>query len=790
MQKALFLICTIWLSLAINAFAQNANIALRSSVKFPGQTLANVCGYAANGREYALLGASKGLIILDVTNPDAPVNIVQIPGPDNLWKEIKVYKQYAYVTSEGGEGVQIVDMGNLPSADLPFHHYKGNGAISGQLNSIHALHIDETAGFLYLWGSNLFNGTAVVCDLNADPYNPNFAGKFDKLGYIHDGYVDNDTMYAAHIYEGLFSIVNMADKSNPVLLGTQETPNKFPHNTWLSEDRKILFTTDEVDNSFLTAYDISNPSDIKFLDKIQSNPGSNSIVHNTHIRGNYAITSWYQDGITIVDATQPDNLVQVGNYDTWPGSGGGFDGCWGVYPFLPSGTLIVSNITTPDQGSSEAFILTPAYKRACYLTGKVSHSATGNPIDNVQIRLVGGGFSEISALDGAFRAGQAQPGNFMLEFKKNGYATKTVPVTLTTGQTTVINTTLDALSAHTISGVVVKKGTTNPVLNAHVAIYNDDIAFETAASSNGQFTIPNVFAGKYKIVAGAWGYEYQVLDDQTIAANQTVTIELDKGYADDFIFDYGWKGSGTALTGVWERGVPLTTGALNVPKEDAPQDLGNQCMLTGNNGNNDQVESGTAILTSPLLNLRSYSDPYVQGALWCVSVDVFGAFHDSIFVYINNGSTEKLLAAFKGDQAGWRSLNHPIKSLLPLTSTMRLKIVCSDEPDIQLPDTYEAAFDQFKIVEAPLAVGDFPNEAAAKVQPNPFLHNTILEYQLPDDGATLQVFDITGRLKESVALSGTSGLATFGETLTEGIYMAQIMMDGKIMRTVKVVKIE
>ncbi len=76
---------------AYSLFAQDYNIQLRSTMDFPGQTLGNICGYAANGREYALIGGSKGLIIVEVTNPDNPVQIVQIPGPDNLWKEIKTY---------------------------------------------------------------------------------------------------------------------------------------------------------------------------------------------------------------------------------------------------------------------------------------------------------------------------------------------------------------------------------------------------------------------------------------------------------------------------------------------------------------------------------------------------------------------------------------------------------------------------------------------------------------------------------------------------------------------------
>ena len=331
---SLFLLCALFF--AQTTHAQNQNIALRFTIQFPGQTLANICGYAANGKEYALVGGSKGLVVVDVTNPDAPLQIVQIPGPDNLWKEIKTYQHYAYITSEGGQGLQIVDLAGLPSVNLMSKFYTGDGSIAGQLDRIHSLHIDETKGFAYLHGSNLFNGGSVVVNLG-DPWNPVFAGKFDQLGYVHDGYVDNDTLYGCHIFTGNFSIVNMADKQNPALLGTQPTPTAATHNTWLSTDKKVVFTTDENGSSYLGAYDISDPTDIQLLDKLQARPGTGNIMHNTHIRGDYAITSIYTEGVSIIDVSHPENMVQVGLYDTWPAdSGGGFDG-YGRVPIFALG---------------------------------------------------------------------------------------------------------------------------------------------------------------------------------------------------------------------------------------------------------------------------------------------------------------------------------------------------------------------------------------------------------------------------------------------------------------------
>ncbi|MEZ4921070.1 MAG: hypothetical protein R2792_18365 [Saprospiraceae bacterium] len=49
--------------------------------------------------------------------------------------------------------------------------------------------------------------------------------------------------------------------------------------------------------------------------------------HNTHILNDWAQHP-IKDGLTIVDAHKPDNLVMTGWYDTWPGTGANFDGCW------------------------------------------------------------------------------------------------------------------------------------------------------------------------------------------------------------------------------------------------------------------------------------------------------------------------------------------------------------------------------------------------------------------------------------------------------------------------------
>ena len=63
--------------------------------------------------------------------------------------------------------------------------------------------------------------------------------------------------------------------------------------------------------------------------------------------------------------SRPNNLVEVGNFDTYFPASTGFSGAWGVYPFLPSGNILIGDI------NSGLFILGPTYKRASYLEGIV-----------------------------------------------------------------------------------------------------------------------------------------------------------------------------------------------------------------------------------------------------------------------------------------------------------------------------------------------------------------------------------------------------------------------------------
>ena len=69
------------------------------------------------------------------------------------------------------------------------------------------------------------------------------------------------------------------------------------------------------------------------------------IEHNGYAIGDKYYFSNYERGLTILDVTNPLAPDRAGLVDTYPATDtANFHGAWAVYPFLPSGNILVSNI--------------------------------------------------------------------------------------------------------------------------------------------------------------------------------------------------------------------------------------------------------------------------------------------------------------------------------------------------------------------------------------------------------------------------------------------------------------
>ena len=682
----------------------------------PHTTMINdVWGYVDEaGNEYGLVGCEQGTSVVDLTDPTNPTEIFWEPGMTSVWRDLKTWGDYAYITTEALNGLLIIDMSPLPaSSALTTTYY--TGPLGNEWQSAHNLYIDEF-GYAYIFGSNRDNGGVIILDVNTDPMNPIEVGVFDNW-YVHDGYVQNDTMYLAHIDDGFLSVVDVTDRANPVLLGTEATPSTFTHNIWATSNGEFAFTTDEVSGGYIGAYDVSDPSNIFEVDRIQSSPGAGVVPHNAHVLGDYIVTSYYSDGVMIHDATYPYNLIEVGNYDTYFDQTTGYDGCWGAYPYLPSGIILATD------RSEGLFVLGPTYAQGAYLEGTITDASTSNPIDLANIQITGSVQEEETDNAGFYATGMAIGGTYDVIYDKVGYYPQTISTTLTNGVITTQDVQLVPIPPYGFTVRVFEVGTGNPVDGADVQLSVPQLTHTGVTNGLGEEALTMYYEDNYHLVVGKWGYITHCSDPYIDNSTGTIDVYIETGYYDDFTFDFGWSTTGNAATGEWERGEPFGTNSGSAPDADISTDCGTKAYVTGNTDdldpNLDDVDEGNTRLTSPVMDLTTYTDPYVNYTRW------FHCFHgpnppdDELLIQVGNGTTIvdiDLVGTMHPDSVDWVDMSIRISDYITITNTMQFFFRTSDiEPDGNIT---EAAVDKFYIADVDMLSVD-ELEKGLVVYPNP-----------------------------------------------------------------------
>lgn len=391
---------------------------------YPNESYSDIWGYAANGREYAILGHFLGTSIIDVTDPTNPVEIGFIEGPASWWRDMKTYGHYAYVTHDDNRnsstdiGVHIIDLSNLPNSVSLAARYTTN-IRNGRA---HNLYIEGK--YLYLAGSrNLANVTYNhILDLTV-PTLPVEVGGWSG-NYWHDIISLNDTLYGSGIYGQGIQIIDAKNKSDLKLISGTTYNNLFTHNIWMTSDNKYIASTDEVKNFPIKFWDVSNHASPEF--KGHYIPGPNAIAHNTHVLEDKVYISYYYDGLKIIDISDRNAPVEIGNYDTYPddnltrSNGGGYEGAWGTYPFLPSGNILISD------RKYGLFIVKFNGAKPGHIYGEI-RDISNNLLSDVKIELLTKEPSEghtdvVVGADGKYSYG-AKAGYRKVRFSKIGYPT-------------------------------------------------------------------------------------------------------------------------------------------------------------------------------------------------------------------------------------------------------------------------------------------------------------------------------------------------------------------------------
>lgn len=318
-----------------------------------------------DGKEYAIVGRSNGVAFLDISNPQDVVYLGNLPRPttasNNIWSDIKVYQNYAYMVADfaGQHGIQVFDLTQLRNINSPPQTLTATNVYT-EFGSAHNIAINTDTGFAYAVGSDVCSGGLHMVNLQ-DPANPQFAGCFDSDGYTHDvqcvvysgpdsEHQGKEICFASN--EDTLTIVDVSNKSQPVQLARATYPETgYSHQGWLTESQQYFLLddeTDELNNPNLTTRTLT--LDLTDLDQpavagIHMAAGR-SVDHNQYVVGEYTFQANYRRGLRIlhIDNAATGQLSETAYFDTYPeGDGNGFSGAWNVYPFFPSGNVLVSD---------------------------------------------------------------------------------------------------------------------------------------------------------------------------------------------------------------------------------------------------------------------------------------------------------------------------------------------------------------------------------------------------------------------------------------------------------------
>ena len=334
-------------------------------------------------REYALLGLETGVAIIDVSDPDSVFLVGKVPGERSLWRDVKVlqtydrnarrWRSYGYVSTEAQERIVIIDLTGLPNGVSRAGSATDNSAV----HNVHVSNVDFATGagvpgwpspLLQVLGSNRRHGAFRSYRLS-DPAAPSLAGQSPgntEAHYTHDAtsmVVEDGRKTACgnsadpcevlfDFSESTFDLWDLSNQASPKLLSSNTYEGvSYVHSGWWSENKNYLFVHDELDErvsdlkTTLRVFDLTSLT-APVLAATWTGP-TDAIDHNGSVRGNRYYMSNYTRGLTVLDITDPESPRQVGYFDTYPVSNAkSFNGAWGVYPFLPSGSILVSDINS------------------------------------------------------------------------------------------------------------------------------------------------------------------------------------------------------------------------------------------------------------------------------------------------------------------------------------------------------------------------------------------------------------------------------------------------------------
>jgi hypothetical protein len=277
----------------------------------------------------AYVAGTRGLDLIDVTVPDAPRAIGHF---EDVWNDVRVVRGETEVVAFGANSLETVVVDVTEPTRPTFV-----GALLGDsgVSSSHSLQVANNR--LYVAD---YSDAVPVFDVS-NPLVPIPLGSVlvpdADLG-IHDLTVAGDRLFINQTEAGFVAVDVSGGLDTPSVLG--RAPGTYSHASAVGAvgGRTLALHGDEgltgpEGAAFLRVFD-GDPASASFMTELgryQSRPEVG--IHNFELVGDRAYIAYYQDGVRVVDLSDPTSPREVAHYNTWdPESapGGAFEGAFGV----------------------------------------------------------------------------------------------------------------------------------------------------------------------------------------------------------------------------------------------------------------------------------------------------------------------------------------------------------------------------------------------------------------------------------------------------------------------------
>jgi len=783
----------------------------------------------ADGREYALLGVSDGTAIYNITDPEAPYRVGFIAGPPSIWREMKSYRSWVYIVTEGtgtGRGVQIVRMTD-PENPVLVNTYVGSFLRS------HTVSVDTTRALLVCNGT--WNGagsqTGVRVLSLADPESPVEIGwwpgtvvPFGDSLYVHDTQIDGTRWWFSSIGAGTLRAIDASDPAQPTLLHDFSYPLARTHSSWIEGSGRYVYACNEDNGLPITVIDVQDPAAMQVVGGVTSNPAA--IMHNPRVLGSELWVSAYTEGVRVFDLADPVRPAMSAWADTYEGPSGGYNGAWEVCPYLPSGTVVASDMNTG------LFLFRPQRLHGVIWV-RVRESGSGAPVPAAHAELASEELHSTTDASGLATLAPL-PGADSVVVSRFGFATARVPFAIATGARDTIDISLVRLPARDVSVRVTDLVGGGPIAGAHVEFVGTPLHDHTDAAGEAAWEAAPVQA--YTIDVSAPGYAPQSLTWWPTVAPLRLPLEPVLLWDALESASTGWTVGAPgddATSGVWTRVEPLGTGPRSgaiaptraiarpgLPPRPGESPLhedhelptqgnaapyadntpvGSFCFVTGQgtdstNWDQADVDGGRTTLTSPWLPLIGMTRPMVSLWRWFHSYDATDTEQpdpaDHLVLSLSrDGVSWTVVDTIRGRANAWTETRIDVRASLGAGSLVKLRLAATDGG---LPSTVEAAVDDVAVYDGEaIALEVPPPDLAlhlALTGPHPARGQVSFSLQVPMTGRVdFEVLDIAGRRWHADSRELSRGRHTLtwrgvharGGRAAAGVYLARVRVAGE-----------